>query len=269
MSDEVTQESGGGMFRWVVLAVGAIFAIGASYFIYDGRARTEKLESEATAAKAQAAEMGKRLAASESNSEALAAQLGMTKKELQQKSAALIAQQRSAEAAIKEQTAELGKVSGEVAGVKTDVGGVKTDVAGTKADLEATKAKLERAVGDLGVQSGLIAKTAGDLDILKHRGDRKYYEFSLSRGKTPTPVSTVSLQLKKTDAKRSKFTLNVMSDDRTIEKKDRNALEPIQFYSGRDRLLYELVVWTVDKDKITGYLSTPQAAPTPVTAAPQ
>ncbi len=268
MSDEVTQESSG-MFRWIVLAVGAIFAIGASYFIYDGRARTEKLESEATAAKVQAVELNRKLAASESNSEALAAQLGMTKKELAQRAAAFQAQQRNAEAQLKEQTAELGKVSGEVAGVKTDVGGVKTDVAGTKADLEATKAKLERAVGDLGVQSGLIAHTRDDLDVLKHRGDRKYYEFALSKGKSPTAVSTVSLQLKKTDPKRSKFTLNVMSDDRTIEKKDRNALEPIQFYSGRDRLLYELVVWTVDKDKITGYLSAPQAAPTPVTATPQ
>ncbi len=34
------------------------------------------------------------------------------------------------------------------------------------------------------------------------------------------------------------------SDDKTIEKKDRNVSEPIQFYSGRDHLLFELVVWT-------------------------
>ncbi len=35
------------------------------------------------------------------------------------------------------------------------------------------------------------------------------------------PVSTISLQLKKVDPKKSKFTLNVIADDRTIEKKDR------------------------------------------------
>ena len=58
--------------------------------------------------------------------------------------------------------------------------------------------------------------------------------------------------------KKGKFTLNVTSDDKTIEKKDRNVSEPIQFYSGRDRMLYELVVWTVDKNKATGYLSTPK-----------
>jgi hypothetical protein len=76
------------------------------------------------------------------------------------------------------------------------------------------------------------------------------------------------LQLKKTDVKKGKFTLNVTSDDKTIEKKDRNVSEPIQFYSGRDRMLYELVVWTVDKNKATGYLSTPKNAPTPVSASP-
>jgi hypothetical protein len=114
------------------------------------------------------------------------------------------------------------------------------------------------------MMSGLIATTRGDLDVLKHRGDRNYFEFSLQKSKSPSPVSTVSLQLKKTDPKRGKFTMNVMADDRTIEKKDRTANEPIQFYTGRDHMLYELVVWTVEKNKVTGYLSTPKAAPLPV-----
>ncbi|MBV9088236.1 MAG: hypothetical protein JOY79_12170, partial [Acidobacteriaceae bacterium] len=81
-------------------------------------------------------------------------------------------------------------------------------------------------------------------------------------------VSTVSLQLKKSDAKKGKFTLNVIADDRTIEKKDRTLFEPMQFYTGRDRMLYEVVVLTVGKDKITGYMSTPKGAPVPPTAQP-
>jgi len=165
-----------------------------------------------------------------------------------------------------EQKEQISQVNGEVAGVKTDVGGVKTDVASTKADLETTKSKLQGAIGDLGVQSGLIAHTGADLEILKHKGDRNYYEFTLVRGAKPQPVSTVSLQLRKTDPKRGKFTLNVTADDKTIEKKDRNIAEPIQFYSGRDRMLFELVIWTVDKNKATGYLSTPKNAPVPITA---
>jgi hypothetical protein len=62
--------------------------------------------------------------------------------------------------------------------------------------------------------------------------------------------------------------VNVTSDDKTIEKKDRNVSEPIQFYSGRDHLLYEMVVWSVDKKQAVGYLSTPKSAPVPVTTTP-
>jgi hypothetical protein len=109
----------------------------------------------------------------------------------------------------------------------------------------------------------LIAHTRNDLEILKHRGDRNIYEFALQKGARPTPVSTISLQLKKVDGKKGKFTLNVMADDRTIEKKDRTLFEPLQFYTGRDRNLYEVVVLSADKNKITGYMSTPKGAPVP------
>ena len=79
-------------------------------------------------------------------------------------------------------------------------------------------------------------------------------------------MATVALQLKKADPKRGKYTMEVTADDKTIEKKDRTVAEPIQFYSGRDHLLFELVVWSVDKNKATGYLSTPKNAPVPVTS---
>ena len=102
------------------------------------------------------------------------------------------------------------------------MGAAKTDIQKTQTDLAATNAKLERAIGDLGVQSGLIAHTASELDALKRKGERNYYDFTLHKG-ARTPVSTVSLQLKKVDPKKSKFTLNVMADDRTIEKKDRTS----------------------------------------------
>ena len=142
--------------------------------------------------------------------------------------------------------------------MKTEVGSVKTDVDATKSDLQGTKDKLERTVGDLGVQSGLVARTRQDLDLLRRRGERSYYEFTLVKGKGPARVSNISLQLKNADPKRSKYTLNVMADDRVIEKKDRTMFEPLQFYTGRDRGLYEVVVFTVNKGKVSGYVSTPK-----------
>ena len=98
-------------------------------------------------------------------------------------------------------------------------------------------------------------------------GDKARHAGMEREGAKPQPVATVSLQLKKTDPKRGKFTLTVTSDDKTIEKKDRNIAEPIQFYSGRSHLLFELVIWTAEKNKATGYLSTPKNAPVPVTAS--
>jgi hypothetical protein len=265
--DQMHMEQQSSAGKWILTVLAILVIAGFGYAHYSTHLAMEKLTQDLAGSQAQVKELQNRMQTEESQDDALREKVGLTKQELAQRVAELRAQQKATATRLEnEQKAQMGQVSGEIAGVKTDVGGVKTDVASTKADLEATKAKLQSTIGDLGVQSGLIAHTAGDLDILKHKGDRNYYEFTLLRGAKPQPVSTVSLQLKKADAKKGKFTMNVTSDDKTIEKKDRNVSEPIQFYSGRDHLLFELVVWTVDKNKATGYLSTPKSAPVPVTA---
>jgi hypothetical protein len=267
--EQIHEESHSNAGKWILIIVALLVVAGAGYAQYSTHIAIEKLTADLTGSQAQVKELQNRMQTAEAEGETLAQQAGMTKKELARRTAQLQAEQRAAASRLEqEQKAQITAVSGDIAGVKTDVGGVKTDVASTKADLEATKAKLSSAVGDLGVQSGLIATTRGDLEALKHKGDRNYYEFTLLKGAKPQPVSTVSLQLRKTDMKKGKFTLNVTSDDKTIEKKDRNVAEPIQFYSGRDHMLFELVIWTVEKDKATGYLSTPKGSPVPVTAAP-
>jgi hypothetical protein len=253
--------------KWILILFAVVLLAVFGYAHYVTHSRVQKLTRDLDASRTQVADLQKRMQSAEAQEETLGQRLGMTKKDLAQRAAQLQAQQKAAESRLeKEQKEQMGQVSGEVAGVKTDVGGVKTDVASTRADLEATKAKLQSAVGDLGVQSGLIAHTRDDLEMLKHKGDRNYYEFTLLKGAKPQPVATVSLQLKKADARRGKYTMNVSADDKTIEKKDRTVAEPIQFYSGRDHMLFELVVWSVDKNKATGYLSTPKGAPSPVTA---
>jgi len=272
MSDDqvtVVQESGSNAGKWLLLLLAAIYVAGSLYFLDDMHGSVGKLVQQQAASEKQIADLTARMQGAEAEAETLGQQVGITKKELAQRAAQLQASQRAAEERLaKEQKEQITAVTGEVAGVKTDVGGVKTDLGETKNELAATKAKLESTVGDLGLQSGLIAHTRDDLEVLKHKGDRQYYEFTLMKGAKPAPVSTVSLQLKKSDAKRGKYTLNVTSDDKTIEKKDRNVNEPIQFYTGRDHMLYELVVWTLDKNKATGYISTPKNAPVPVTASP-
>jgi multidrug efflux pump subunit AcrA (membrane-fusion protein) len=254
--------------KWLLVVLAILVVAVAGYAHYTTHEAVRKLSDQLAVSQAQVKELQNRMQTAEAEEETLARQAGLTKKELTQRSAEILAQQKAAESRLEqEQKAQINAVNGDIAGVKNDVGGVKTDVASTKADLDATKAKLQSTIGDLGVQSGLIANTRSDLEVLKHKGDRNYYEFTLLKGAKPQPVSTVSLQLRKSDVKKGKFTLNVTSDDKTIEKKDRNVSEPIQFYSGRDHLLFEVVIWTVEKNKATGYLSTPKSAPVPVTAS--
>lgn len=256
--------------KWILILVAVAVVAVAAYGYYATTKKVEGLRSDLQTSQTQLKELEARLQNTEAQQETLARQSGMTKKDLVDKTAQLQAQEKATanrlEKVQQEEDQKIGQVSGDVNGVKTDVGGVKTDLGATKADLEATKAKLQTAVGDLTGQSELIATTRSDLEVLKHKGDRNYYEFTLLKGAKPQAVSTVGLQLKKADPKHGKFTMNVTADDKTLEKKDRNIAEPIQFYSGREHMLFELVVWSVDKNKATGYLSTPKNAPVPVTA---
>lgn len=143
--------------------------------------------------------------------------------------------------------------------VTTDVGTVKQDVVKTQSELQATIAELHRATGDMGVMSGLIATNAKELAALRELGDRNYVEFELARNGKAQRVGDIQLAVKKTDAKRSKFTMDVIADDRRIEKKDKTANEPVQFYVlSKARQPYELVVNEVSKDKVKGYLAVPK-----------
>jgi chromosome segregation ATPase len=259
------QQGGGHMFRNIATGVVALYVVVSLFFSYQMNNRITALESK----QAQAEEkLGKKLSATEEQLKSTSEQFGQSQQALASRAAELQRQQKSTEARLHQESeqrqAALGEVAGTLVSVKSDVGAAKSDITATKSDLEATKAKLESLKGDLGVQSGLIATTREDLEVLKHRGDRNYYEFTLVKSKNATPVSTVSLQLKKTDQKKGRFTLNVLADDKTIEKKDRTMNEPLQFYTGRDRMLYELVVFEVTKDKVSGYLSTPKGAATPI-----
>jgi hypothetical protein len=116
--------------------------------------------------------------------------------------------------------------------------------------------------------SGLIAHNRDDLEELKRRGDRNYYEFKIAKSKTAQKVGPVQVTLNKTDQKKSKYTVTVFVDDRSIEKKDKTAGEPVQFYvRGGSRMPpYELVVFEVGKNQITGYLSTPKEGGAPAAA---
>ena len=143
---------------------------------------------------------------------------------------------------------------GELSG-KVEV--VRDDLTQTTKELEQTIADLKSVRGDLGVQSGLIATNSGELDALKRLGQRTYYEFNIGRERNPTKVGRIQLRLRDTNDKRGRFNLDVLADDKTIEKKNKTLLEPIQFYVMGVKQPYEIVVNKLEKNRISGYLATP------------
>jgi chromosome segregation ATPase len=178
-------------------------------------------------------------------------------KQLSEAQAKQQAQVQSEITDVQQQTSNANAKIGEVSG---DVNTVKTDLGSTKAELDKTIANLKQVQGDLGVTNGYVATNGKELDALKRLNDRNYFQFTLlKKDKQPKRVGDISLKLKAADKKKNKYTLEVLADDKTVEKKDRGVNEPLQFYVSKGgKQPYELVVNEIGKDQVTGYLATPK-----------
>jgi len=254
--------------RWIILVL-VVLVGGMAYLIYAQTAARKSMDDAMASANQRADLLAKRIEQADSRIADLKGQLevtsqklGLTETELARArdiSAGLKKQQANSE---KELTAKIGEVQqqsdAKLSQVSADLTGTKSDVAATRKDLEDTKAKMVRMVGDENVMSGLIARNKEEVEELKRRGERNIFEFDIKKSKDPVHVGPILVKLKKVDPKRSKYTVDVIVDDKSIEKKDRTALEPVQFYTRSSRQLYEIVVFDTSKDKITGYLSTPK-----------
>ena len=252
------------------VALAVLLAIGGLIWSFTLQGRLQKAEQQLAAQQQAANTLQSKLNASDARahaaSEALAQRLGTTQAQLDARTQSILAKQQadaarlanSQEAAEQRINTEVSAVKTDVGSVKTDLGSTKTDVGSVKADLADTKSQLQRTIGDAGVMSGLIARNSTELEELKHKGDRTYYEFNLQKNAPPTLLSSIKLQLKKVDAKKGKFTLALNADDKIVEKKDKTLLEPVQFYSGKNPALFEIVVNSVDKNNVKGYLSVPK-----------
>ncbi len=258
--------------RWIAVLFGIVIAAMAvlGYAGYSTESRlTQELSEQEKQNKiltAQLDQANSRIADLKSKMEITTQRVGLTQSELAQaksRAESIRKEQQTSDEKLTEQLGQVQKESEEKIGaVATEVGGAKKDIETTKNDLEATKGKLDRSLGDMNVMSGLIARNRDDLEDLKRRGDRNYYEFTLQKSKTPHRVGPVQVSLNKTDPKKAKYTVTVIADDKTIEKKDKTSGEPVQFYvKGSSHMApYEIVVFDVGKNQITGYLATPKEA---------
>jgi len=269
-------ESSAGTPRWIAVLFGLLM-VGIAVVAYAGHSVQTRLEQELSRNEeqnkiltAQLEQANARIADLKGQVDVTSQKVGMTQAELAEarsRAEAIRKQQVASDQKLTDQITAAQKSSDQKIGaVATDVTGAKKDIEATRSDLEATKTKLDRATGDMGVMSGLIARNHDDLEELKRRGDRNYYEFTVQKSKHAQRVGPVQIALNKTDQKKSRYTMTVLADDKSIEKKDKTSGEPVQFYvKGSARQSpYEIVVFDVGKNQITGYLATPKDS----TAAP-
>ena len=255
------------------IAVALLAAIGGLVWCMTLNSKITAQQAELTEAQQQNA----KLAADQRETEArlqvatdeLGKSLGLTQKQLDQRAQAIIQREQAdaqkLESEQKQTEQQVSTVSNQVTTVQTDVGGVKTDLTKTQSDLAATESQLQSVRGDLSSTNSVIARNHDELVTLAHKGDRNFYEFTLTKGQRK-PVGTISLELKRVDPKKNIYTLVVYSDDKAVPKPNRGLDEPLQFYSGKDPALFEVVVNSINsKNQITGYLSTPKSAPAPPT----
>src|SRR3984893_4747570 len=131
------------------------------------------------------------------------------------------------------------------------------DVTGVKGDLDATKNSIQMARSEMGT---LIARNHDEIDQLRRMGQRDYFEFALTRKSGPQKVGGIQVQLKSTNVKKNRYTVDVLADDKSFEKKDRSVNEPIFFYIGGSRAALELVINKVTKVRAQGQLRPPKSA---------
>ena len=280
MKDEVVQETPRTYSGALLAAIAVSILLGLGGILWSFTL-SSKLATQQQALAAVTAQNTKLVAAQQETdarlnvaTDELKTSLGLTQKQLDTRAAELQVREVRGERTTARLATEQQKTEGQVAAVssavtdvQTDVGGVKTDVAKTQSDLADTNNQLTSMKGDLNGHSTLIARNSDELEILKHKGDRNYYQFTLVKG-LKKQVGTVSLELKRADSKRSRYTIAVYSDDKMYEKKDKSLNEPLQFYSGKDPKLFEIVVNNVSaKNTVTGYLSSPKGAPEPAVVA--
>jgi hypothetical protein len=251
--------------RWVGLAVAVLGALsllglGVGWSAINHANSVEK--STQTALKQQDDSLGQRLSKTEEENQQLQSDLKVVTDKLNVTQADLIAarkQNKLAAMTYGKKLNELGSTVNAQLATKAssdDVNKLGGDVTGVKTDLDSTKNSIQMARSEMGT---LIARNHDEIDQLRRMGQRDYYEFTVTRKAGAQKVGTIQVQLRDTNTKKNQFTINVLADDQSFEKKNRSVNEPIFFYTGGTRQAVELVINKVSKSTATGYLSVPKA----------
>ena len=250
--------------RWVGLAVAvlggiSLLGLGVSWSALN---QTKSIEQSTQAVRQANEALTQRVAKADEINQQLQSEVRVVTDKLKVTQSVLIAarkQNKNATTAVDQKVTNLAtSVKAELATKANtdDVNKLNGDVTGVRTDLDAAKSSIQMARSEMGT---LIARNHDEIDQLRRMGQRDYFEFTVQRKSGATKVGTIQIQLKDTNTRKNRYTINVLADDNSFEKKDRSVNEPIFFYTGVTRQAIELVVNKVTKSTATGYLSVPKA----------
>ena len=124
----------------------------------------------------------------------------------------------------------------------------QSDLATTQGDLSNTRTEL----------TGSIARTHDELVLLEKKGERNYYEFDIYKAKQFQHEGPFGVRLKKANDKHQYADLELMVDDRDLSQKHVNLYQPVMFSTPDSPQPVQLVINSISKDHIHGYVSAPR-----------
>jgi regulator of replication initiation timing len=248
----------------VVALVGLVLAHNASTQAqeiqqsFDGKVKTMQQDFAS-----QIAQLQQHLAQADTTNSGLQSDLSVVTKRLRLTQTDLKKAQKEAEDIRTEDQQKIDEVNGAVTtqlatkASTDDVKNVDGKVDGVRTDLSSTQSDLKMARSELGT---LIARNHEDVEQLRRLGERDYIEFTIDAKNKPQKVGGFVVELRGTNPNKKRYNVSLIVDDARIDKKNLPINEPIFFHQGNDRRPLELVVNSVGKDKVTGYISVPKAA---------
>jgi transcriptional regulator with PAS, ATPase and Fis domain len=132
---------------------------------------------------------------------------------------------------------------------------IQMQLAEQQKQIEANHQDLGNARTEL---QGSIARTHDELVVLERKGERNYYEFDLDKNRQFERKGPVGLRLHKANSKQQNADLDMLVDDIKLSKKHVNLYEPVFFYSADNQQPVELVINSISKNHIRGYLDEPK-----------
>ena len=103
-----------------------------------------------------------------------------------------------------------------------------------------------------------VARNATEIQTLREQGDKSIFEFSLMKSSGLQRVGDIQVRLTRTDEKHNTFTVEIVADDKRVEKRDKTINEPVEFFvASKASQPYDLVVNEVGKNSVKGYLAKP------------